>query len=455
VKTANRDDGARSEPIFRNRSFWGLTVSQLLGSFNDNLFKQLVLLLCLDHAMQAAGPSANATTDRYQPIALIMFALPWILFSGTAGFLSDRTSKQRGIVLFKSLEVVVMGCGLFAFLSGELWPLLLTLFFMSTQSAFFGPSKYGILPELFAERDLPRINGIFQMTTFVAIIIGFSSAGILKGLLPGQQGLAIVSVVSIVIAIIGAGAALLIRPTAAAQPALKFGWSTVGVDAQNWRLIGQDRFLLGVLLASALFWFTGAIVQPAVNGLGRFDLGLSDARTSLLQACVSIGIAFGCLLSGRLSKKRIRFGLVRAGAWGIVLGLISLTALVYLPVSHRDVGVDSFSSLLVTADRAEWLARLALIELGLSAGIYIVPLQVTLQTVPPQEQKGRMIGTMNLVNWIGILLSAVSYGLFEWLRGSLRNAELVSLPSATVFSVLAILIAAVAVFYRPGDRDLE
>ena len=196
-------------------------------------------------------------------------------------------------------------------------------------------------------------------------------------------------------------------------------------------------------------------MQPAVYGLGRFDLGLSDARTSLLQACGSIGIAAGCLLSGRLSKKRIRFGLVRAGAWGIVLGLVSLTALVHLPVSHNDRGVESFSNLLLTANRSEWLARLALIELGMSAGIYIVPLQVTLQTVPPQEQKGRMIGTMNLVNWMGILLSAVSYGLFEWFRSSLRDADVVSLPSATVFSLLAILIAAVAIFYRPRDRILQ
>ena len=184
-----------STSFFRNRSFWGLTVSQLLGAFNDNMFKQLVLLLCLAKAREIAETTGGPVSDRYQPIAMAVFAIPWILFSGVSGFLADRFSKRRIVVLCKSMEIVVMSCGLLAFLSGQLWALFVVLFLMSAQSTVFGPAKFGILPEQFRSEDLPRINGIFQMTTFLAIIFGFASAGILKEALPGQEGLALVSVV--------------------------------------------------------------------------------------------------------------------------------------------------------------------------------------------------------------------------------------------------------------------
>lgn len=456
--------GAAHQSVFRDRSFWGLTISQLLGSFNDNLFKQLVLLLCLDHAAAAvtdAAAGSTSTADRYQPIAMAVFALPWVLMSGLAGFVGDRTSKQKGIVIYKLLEIVVMTAGLLAFLSGQLWALFLVLFLMSTQSTFFGPAKYGSLPELFRSDDLPQINGVFQMTTFLAIIFGFASAGILKDLFPGQQGLALVSCFSIVIAVLGTGAALLVRRTPVAQPGLSLTWRSVGIDRDNWRLLTENRFLMGVLLVSALFWFTGGIVQPAVNSLGNRDLGLSDSRTSILQACMGVGIAFGCAMSGKLSRHRVRFGLVTVGAWGMVLGLPVLTALSYFPtqsVSSTDGvlnAVSSDSPLLLTAAPVEWLARIVLIELGVSAGLFVVPLQVVLQAAPPDGQKGRMIGTMNLVNWIGILLSAVCYGVFELLRSQIDSLIVAEIRPATVFSALAMLIAVVAVAYRPEDFDLK
>ena len=445
--------------IYRDRSFWGLTVSQFLGAFNDNLFKQLVLLLCLDYStaeMLAAGESSAA--DRYQPIAMAVFALPWILFSGVAGLMSDRTSKQRGILLCKAIEIVVMACGLFAFLSGELAALMLVLFLMSTQSTFFGPSKYGILPELFRARDLPQINGMFQMTTFLAIIFGFTTAGILKTVLPGQQGLAIVSVIAIGIAVVGTLAATVIRATPAAQPEARFTWANAGIDRENWRLLRSDRFLMGVLLASSVFWFAGGVVQPAVNNFGRHDLLLSDARTSLLQACVGIGIAGGCLLAGRLSRQRIRFGLVRRGAIGLAVSLALLTVLAYFgPASVPSVeapSVEPFSDLILRASTVEWLTRLSLLMLGASAGVFVVPLQVVLQSAPPDAQKGRMIGTMNFVNWIGILLSAVFYKVFESSREVLNSAALPLRPG-TVFLALAVILAALAIGYRPADRDLS
>lgn len=440
--------------FFRDRSFWGLTISQLLGAFNDNMFKQLVLLLCLEKAHEIALANDSPVSDHYQPIAMAVFAIPWILFSGVSGFLADRLSKRRIVVLCKSMEIVVMGCGLLAFLSGHLWALFVVLFLMSTQSTVFGPAKFGILPEQFRSEDLPRINGIFQMTTFLAIILGFASAGILKEALPGQEGLALVSVVSIAIAVVGTGAACLVRPTPIAQPDLKLSWQAAGIDKENWRLIQDNRFLLGVLLVSSLFWFVGGVVQPSVNSFGEYDLKLSSDRIGILQACMGIGIAFGCVMSGRLSKNRIRFGLVRAGMLGMVVGFPALTAISYFHPGVTTAGDAADSgNLILDASTAEWLARGCLIWLGGCAGFFAVPLQVALQSVPPESQKGRMIGTMNLVNWFGILLSAVFYGVFEAIRSAL-NAQGFELNSATVFSSLAVIAAVVAMIYRPDDIDL-
>lgn len=460
MSSADQSVSRTSTSFFRDRSFWGLTISQLLGAFNDNMFKQLVLLLCLEKAREVAAATGNSVSDWYQPIAMAVFATPWILFSGVSGYLADRISKRRIVVLCKSLEIVVMGCGLLAFLSGQLWVLFIVLFLMSTQSTVFGPAKFGILPEQFRSEDLPRINGIFQMTTFLAIILGFASAGILKEALPGQKGLALVSVISIGIAVVGTAAAFLVRPTPVAEPDLKLTWQAAGIDGDNWRLLQSNRFLLGVLLVSSLFWFVGGVVQASVNSMGEYDLHLTSDRIGILQACMGIGIAFGCVTSGRLSQKRVRFGVVRAGMFGMVVGFPALTAIAYFHPGVPAVATDAATAvadsghLIYDASTAEWLARGCLIWLGGCAGFFAVPLQVALQSVPPESQKGRMIGTMNLVNWIGILLSAAFYFLFEFVRMKLNERGL-ELNFATVFSALAVIAAVVVVIYRPDDIDLS
>ena len=165
--------------LSRDAAFHGMTMTQFLGAFNDNLYKALLLFLCVDFAK-----TAKANGDFYQSMAQIMFALPFVLFSGYAGFLSDRFSKRTIMVLCKIGEILVMLAGLFAFMSGELVPLLLVMFLMSTQSAFFGPGKYGILPEMLRARDLPAANGLIQLTTFLAIIFGAFAAGALKDEFP-------------------------------------------------------------------------------------------------------------------------------------------------------------------------------------------------------------------------------------------------------------------------------
>jgi MFS family permease len=440
----------KAASVFRDRSFHGLAISQFLGAFNDNLFKQLVLLLCVGRA------TTEADGGDLQPVAMAVFAVPWLLLSGLAGVLADRTSKRAGIVLFKSLEIAVMTAGLLAFLSGELWPLMIVLFLMSAQSAFFGPPKYGILPELFRARDLPTVNGIFQMTTFLAIIFGMATAGYARDWFPGQSGLAWTSSGSILVAILGTAAALMIRRTPPAQADLQFSWRAAGIDPDNWNLLKTDRFIRGVLLVSALFWFSGAVVQQAVNSFGKRELGLSDTRTSLLAASLGIGIAAGCVIGGQLSKSRIRFGLVRSGSWGLVASLLALVAVSLVRAAGVKwlAGAPPAGDAILNASPVEWLSRIALIGVGAFGGIFIVPLQVCLQASPPDSQKGRMIATMNFANWVGILLAAAFYFVVDSLRRGISTELEVSLPPATMFGALAVVLLPVALLYRPPDRDL-
>ena len=426
-------------PLSRDPSFFGMTITQFLGAFNDNFFKQIVLLICVDQLAR--------TGNDYQPIALALFAIPFVLISGYAGFLSDRYSKRFIVVLAKIAEIFVMAGGLFAFLNGEIWGLFVVLGMMSTQSAFFGPPKYGILPELFRPRDLPQVNGMIQMTTFVSIIFGMVLAGYVKSWFGGENGemgnIWISSIFCIGIAIAGTMTSLFIRKTPIAHPGLPFSkWSLIG-NKETWLYLGKDRMTLMVLLISSLFWFIGGIVQPAVNSFGKVQLKIGDIHTSWLAASMGIGIAIGCVLAGALSRHKISFRMVRLGAWGICLSLASIS---FLGASSLSVVIIQYSSMF------------CLIMLGFSAGFFAVPLQVVLQTRPPEDLKGRMIGTMNLVNWIAIVISSFFYGLYMSASGN--NNLVGELPASTIpiswiFLILACLMLPVALFFHPHDKELE
>ena len=317
VETA-ADDRPGLPPLWKDRAYHGMNFTQFFGAFNDNLFKQLVLLICVNYA---------GTGRDYQMVAQALFALPFVLFSGFAGFLADRISKQRIVVAMKVAEVGVMTAGFLAFhlQTGQLPWLLVVVFLMGTHRPFFGPPKYGILPELFRESDLPQVNGMIQMTTFLAIICGAAAAGLIKEWYPGQ--LWIGSAVCMGIALTGTLTALLVRRTPIARPGLPFTPSALFLGKETWRMIRSDRPLFQVLIVSSLFWFLGGVIQPSVNAFGKTQLEYGDGRTSVMVVCMAIGIMFGCIWAGQTSGGRIRFDFVKRGAWGIVACLAGVAAM--------------------------------------------------------------------------------------------------------------------------------
>ena len=430
-------------PLYHDSSFWGMTITQFWGAFNDNLYKQLVLLFCAQQALQAQS------TDK-QSIALAVFALPFVFFSGLGGWFADRHSKRAIIIACKIAEIVVALLAMAAFFTGSLIPLLVVLGLLSTQSAMFGPAKYGILPEMLRDDDLPQANGVIQMTTFVAIIFGMASAGFIKQAFPDQ--LWKTSYFCIGIAVIGTIASIWVRRTAVAHPGLPFRWSTLGINAETRTLLKKDRRLLSVLLVSSVFWFVGGIIQPLVNIFGIGQLHISESRTSLMAACMGVGISLGCIIAGRASHKRVNFKLVNIGAWGIVVCLVLMSGIGWWGPAdgvlfHKDSGSSLWESF-IPLDASEWMARIVLTLVGFFAGLFVVPLQVELQTRPPKSQKGRMIGTMNLINWIGIVISALCFQIFTMVCTSMNW------PMSHVFLGLALVILPIALLYHPKDEAL-
>lgn len=423
-------DTERLPPLSRDVCFWGMTTTQLLGAFNDNLFKQLVLLYCLAAVGQDGGD--------YQPVAFFLFSIPFVLGSGFSGFLADRYSKRMLIIACKFAEIAVMVAGVFAFGVGGLWAPLLVLFLMGLQSTVFGPSKYGILPEMLRARDLPSANGIIQMTTFVAVIFGGALAGVLKELTNEYQvaGLQWICWGCVGLAVVGTLFSFSVRRTPVAVPDLPFTSSMLcALDRPTRGLLREDRIALKVLMISSLFWFVGGTVHQLVNEFGVYQWKIGDAKTSLLLAAIGVGIAIGCISATLLSRHRINFGLVNRGAWGMAGCLVALWSIAQaapMPVPTT------------------WMLAAAgvLLLLGFCAGIFVVPLQVFLQVCPTPDLKGRMMGTMNLINFCGIVFSAVAFFALRSLLGSL------GLPISWTFPVLATVVLPVGLLFRPPEQRL-
>lgn len=421
--------------LLKDRSFWGIIFTQFLGAFNDNVFKQIVLLLALP---VAAGAGAVQSSEDMQGWATFVFSLPFVLFSGFAGYLSDRFSKTPIIVYCKIAEIVIMFLGMIAFYYyGSLgwlgtWTVL---FLMATQSAFFGPGKYGILPELFKASDLPRANGLILMSTFLAIIFGVTFAGKLMTWLVGKdmattERLWVGSLICIVIAVVGTLTSLMIRRTAIAQPNAKLSADAFGLNKEIISLLRKDKPLLLALLVSCVFWMVASIAMPTVNRVGVNMLALDMESTSILVGMVAVGIMLGAPLGGYLCRAMPSHRAVTIGLWGIVISLALL-------------GFWKGEALFLSVNQT----RIVLILLGISAAIYSIPLQVFLQDRPPNHLKGRMIATMNQANFLGMMLAGPLYQLF------LGIAKWLNYPVSSVFWMIGIMVLPLAIFYRMGEKS--
>ncbi|OGX11044.1 MAG: hypothetical protein A2351_08685 [Omnitrophica bacterium RIFOXYB12_FULL_50_7] len=366
----------------QSRSFKGLMVAQFLEAFNDNALKILVSLF----AIRILSPVDAA---RFIGLVGALFIIPFIVFSPYAGFLADRFKKRNIIVITKMAEVLIMVFSLFAFKSGNLFVISLTLFLMASHSAFFSPSKYGILPEILDRENLSKGNGFLQMWTFLAIILGSAFGGQISHLF--RENVYQATYLLIAFAIVGAIASFFITTTGHSNIAEKFKINAFKESLGALKEIRQNRWLFLTLIAICFFWFLGAVFQMNVLLYGKEMLHLSDSHASLLLVLTSIGIGVGSLLAGFFSEKKIEYGLVPLGAIGI--------SLVCMAIGFNGQNVlRSFCLFL---------------GLGCFSGVFIVPLNAYFQMKSPEDRRGKYLAASNIVTSACILLASA----YLWLLG--------------------------------------
>ena len=391
----------------RSPRFYSFLVAQFLGAANDNAFKVTLVLLIL------VTVSDETTQVRYSSLATAFFPIPFLLFSPIAGYFADRFAKHRVLFWTKVPEIVAMGLATFGFASASLPLLLLALFLMATHSAFFSPAKYGIFPEVFENKDLSFANGILELATNLAILSGSVAGVYVYSLFKGHLVSAGLTYVGVAVA--GTTAVAFAPRAPAGNPSARFVWNLAASVASDWREMRRSRVLGYTLLGIAYFGFLGSLFLTLIPVFGKNVLGLAEEDAGILLAVLSIGIAAGSMIAGRLSRGHVEIGLVPLGSLGISLCAFDL-ALFGNGSWRLPFGIPA-------------RAAVDLVLLGLSSGLFIVPLNALLQQRSPEGMKGRLIAFSNVLTFTAVLCAA---GL-PWLLTSLAGFTTAQVILSTAF----------------------
>jgi len=376
----SKESASETDP--KVKGFWSLIVTQFGGAFNDNALKTVVTFFGLSLAL------SDSLHKALVPLTAALFSFPFILFSMWGGFFADRLSKRTVTISVKMLEVGIMSFATVGLLWKNLWMGMAAIFLMGVHSAVFGPSKYGLLPELLPEKKLSWGNGVLELGTFLAIITGISAGAILSKETHDKEAWA--GVVLIVVAVVGLGFSLGITRVPAADPRRRFDPNILGGLWPQIQLMRRDRVLWLACLGNVYFWFIGQLLQQSVLDYGANVLRVDENHTAGLLAALAIGIGIGSFAAGYLSGGKIEYGLVPLGS----LGLCAFSALLSLK------GLSFNQILSVVA------------ALGFFGGFFIVPVSAILQHRPPKECKGAILGAANLLSFTGLFLAAGAYWLF-------------------------------------------
>jgi acyl-[acyl-carrier-protein]-phospholipid O-acyltransferase / long-chain-fatty-acid--[acyl-carrier-protein] ligase len=363
--------------------FWSLIVTQFQNAFNDNAIKFLVIYLIVEMNFP------KNVRDKFVWIVSALFAVPFVLFSLTGGYFADRYSKRNVVIGTKIMEIFVMLVTILGLWLNNLELQCAAVFLISTQSALFGPSKYGLLPEVLPERLLSWGNGIIELGTFVGSIGAVMAAGYLADHFRGRQYLS--GLVLLGCTLFGLATSFGITHVPAADPNKKFHSNPLAELATQMRAIRADRILDWAVWGNVYLWFLAALLQLTIVVYGHDTLRVNEAHISYLQAAVGIGIGVGSVAAGYLSRGKIEIRLIPVGA----------------------VGMTVFGALLYPSGHTVHSAAAHLAALGFFGGFFAVPLNALIQHRPPPANKGGVIAAANLLSFIGVFFAAAAYYLFS------------------------------------------
>ncbi|MGK0524055.1 MAG: MFS family permease [Pseudomonadales bacterium] len=380
--------------LLGQRRFLPFYLTQFSGAFNDNLYKNALLLLIAYQTTGLFGLSVNTVIN----LAAFLFILPFFLFSGIAGQMADRYEKAAIIRKVKLAEIGIMAIAALALWLGWYEGLLVLLFLMGTQSTFFGPVKYAILPQVLGDDELVGGNGLVSMGTFVAILLGTIVAGLLMGL---EAAAKLTAVSVLVMSVLGYLAARQVPETVldVAGQAVRFR-----PVLETWRLMGvaaERKPVLWAILAISWFWFLGAAYLTQFPSFARSNLQGDETVVTLLLSMFIVGISIGSMMCERLTRHRITLVPVPWGALGLTL-----------------LGVDLFFAVPVGQEPTIWWTLvtdpvyirvlLDLVGIGVCGGLFIVPLYAFIQHETPKHKRARIIAALNVINALFMVMSALT-----------------------------------------------
>ncbi len=376
---------AAEDPRAGLLGFWALIVTQFQFALSDNALKWLVSFLVLESSI-----TREQRDFLFVLVVPLVFAVPFLVFSIPGGYFADRFSKRGVTIATKLLELLTMGAATYALWHNRLGLAAVVLFFVCLQGSIFGPSKYGLLPELLPTSKLSWGNGVIELTTLLAAIGGTLAGGFLAHNFRGRQEWS--GFILMGLSLVGLLTSLGITRVRAADPVRRFSWNWGKELFDETARMRKDAVLWVAVIANTFFWFLGAILLLTIVLYATDILQVNEARSSYLLAALSLGIGVGSFLAGYASGRKIEMGMILPGLAGIVLmtGALSTPGLTYQTVM--------------------WL----LAALGVCAGFFVVPVNALIQNRPRPEVKGRVIGAANLLSFGGIALQPlVQYAMLR------------------------------------------
>ena len=370
-------ESARSE-----RGFWALIATQFQGAYSDNILRNLLL------AMVVGMGLGKEERDTFVSIVTFLFSVPFVVFSMTGGWLADHFSKRQVTIWTKVMEIGAMTIATAGLAMHEHTLTLVALGLVATQAALFGPSKYGLLPELLPAKRLSWGNGIIELGTFLAIIIGTVTGAAMAERFHGHEVYAGYALLGL--ACVGLASSLGIDRVPPAAPEKKFRLNFVGDLWQQIKMMRADQPLFLAVLGNTYFWFLGSLLFSTIIVYGPDVLHIGQTKTGYLNAALAIGIGIGSMIAGLLSGNKIEYGLIPLGSIGMMLTGIAL--------GTTHVGLVGSAVLLAT--------------LGFWAGFFAVPVNALIQHRPAEENKGGIIAAANLLSFVGIAMSSGAYFVF-------------------------------------------
>jgi len=407
--------------LLGSRRFAPFFATQSLGAFNDNAFRNALVVLVGYHM----GLDEHAV-GFYSNVAPALFILPFFLFSASAGQLAEKYEKTRIIRWVKLFEIAAMALAAAGFFLKSIPLLLGVLFLMGLHSTVFGPIKYAILPQALKSDELVGGNGLVEMGTSLAVLVGMIAGGVAMGSGPLPASLLV-----IVVALFGWLTSRSIPPAPATAPDLRFNWNPF---TETWRVLGfvtKNRTVFNSVLGISWFWFFGGVFTMQLPNYTRLFLGGTESVQIFVLALFSIGVGIGSLLCERLSGHKVEIGLVPFGSIGLTVFGLDLYFARPAATTMHDLTAFAF-----LAAPGGWRIALDFVLVGLFAGFYIVPLFALVQSRAERSELSRVIAGNNIVNAL-FIVGAAAFGI---------GLSAVGFSIPQILLVTAVLNALVAIY---------